>query len=89
MTPLKARIFGLLRRAGSDGIAGDDLFAIVYDGQLPRYHGGHKDYSESSARSALKANIWQLNKLIVADGYRIDGRGGCYRLQRRADGVEA
>jgi hypothetical protein len=88
MTPLKQRILMLIRRAGPGGISGDDLFAIVYDGQLPRYHGGHKDYART-ARTALKVHIYQLNKLIAQDGYLIRGshcQGGWYQLQRADDG---
>jgi hypothetical protein len=82
MTPLKNRLFSLIRRAGPAGISGDDLFTIVYDGRLPRYQGGRAGRGERRQRSALNANIHQLNKQIAANGYRIVGRGGTYRLIR-------
>jgi hypothetical protein len=83
--PLKERVLNFIRRPGPDGIAGDELFAIAYDDQLPRYCGGHKGRGETCARSARKANIHQLNKLLGPTGYRIVGsgcRGGHYRLQK-------
>jgi hypothetical protein len=85
LPPLKERILSLIRRAGPTGITGDDLFAIAYDEHLPRYRGGHKGRYETRARSALKANIYQINQLIQATGYRIVGSncpGGWYRLVR-------
>jgi hypothetical protein len=82
MTPLKDRIYHLIRRAGPAGISGDDLFAIAYDGRLPRYQGGRAGPGETRQRSALKSNVYQLNKQIAANGHRIVGRGGTYRLIR-------
>jgi hypothetical protein len=81
LSPLKRRIFEILRRAGPDGIAGDALFDLVYDGRLQRYRGGHHGRDETQQRSALKANIHQLNQQL--DGDRIVGErcaGGRYRL---------
>ena len=60
LTPLKARIFDLIRRGGQDGIDKRDLFDIVFgDGQ--------------HSRETLKAHIWQINELIEDEGYRITG----------------
>src|SRR6516162_7569645 len=69
VTPLKLRIFELVRRAGPGGIGGDDLFAIVYDGQLPRYRGGHDGRGGTRQRNTLKSNIYQINRQLV--DYRI------------------
>jgi hypothetical protein len=83
MTPLKERIFEIVRRAGPDGIASDELFGLVYDGQLQRYRGAHHGRDETQQRSKLKANINQLNQFIKAAGYRIVGEryaGGHCRL---------
>jgi hypothetical protein len=83
MTPLKNRVLTLIRRAGPNGISGDDLFAIIYDGQLPCYRGGHAGRDETRQRTTLKANIHQLNKSIAANGIRVCGErcpGGHYRL---------
>jgi hypothetical protein len=79
MTPIRERIFNLLRRA-PDGISGDDLFAIIYDGQLRRYQGGNRGTRQ---RTALKAHIWHLNQELK--DCRITGRGGYYRLLPRLD----
>jgi site-specific DNA-methyltransferase (adenine-specific) len=72
-----------VRRAGLDGISGDDLFALVYDGQLPRYRGGRTGRNETRDRRALKAQIWRINQLLKREGLRIRGSqcaGGQYRL---------
>jgi hypothetical protein len=85
LTPLQERIFKAVGRAGVAGISCDDLFALVCDGQLPHYRGGHHGPGESQQRTALKANIWHLNKLIEGRGVRIVGShcaGGWYRLER-------
>jgi hypothetical protein len=65
LTPLKARIFDAVRRAGPDGIAGD---AIIRELGLP------------VCRTTLKSHVWQINDRLAESGYRIVGRGG-YRLQ--------
>jgi hypothetical protein len=86
MTPLKKRIYEIVRRAGPDGIAGDVLFDLVYDGRTQRYRGGHHGRDETQQRSALKANIYQINQHIKVAGYRIVGSrcaGGRYRLVQK------
>jgi hypothetical protein len=83
MTPLKQRIFAVVKRAGRDGLSGDDLFAIVYDGQLSRYVGSR--HNQMRQRTALKANIAELNKLLADKGLRICGErcpGGWYYLRK-------
>jgi hypothetical protein len=88
LTPLKTRMLDLLRYAGSGGISGDDLYRIAYDGQLPRYQGGHAGRGEQRQRASLKANVWQLNQTLRGTGWRIVGSqcaGGWYRLQRQSD----
>jgi len=85
MTPLKQRIFNLLKRAGPDGMDANELFWIVYgdyDGFPQRYQGARMAArGKKRQRAALKANIWQLNRQLV--GRRIVGerwQGGWYRL---------
>ena len=56
----KARIFDLIRRSGVDGIAGDDLFTIAYDGSRVRWK------RDDASRKALKAHVW--GSTLVADG---------------------
>lgn len=68
LTPLKARIFDLIRRAGPDGIAGEDLFALTLA-------------ARRAQRSTLKAHVWQINDAIEGTGYRIHGRADRYRLK--------
>jgi hypothetical protein len=68
LTPLKARIFDIITRAGVDGISASDLFDIVF--------------AEGQSRETLKAHIWQINDLIADEGYRIKGRDSYYALVR-------
>jgi len=68
-TPLKARIFDVVMRAGPDGISARDLFGIVYEN-------GEK------SRATLKAHVWQINDAITQAGYRIGGYDGFYRLTK-------
>lgn len=75
MTPLKARIFDLVKYAGDQGILTAELQARVFiKGQSPE---------------TLKAHIWQINDMIADEGYRIksdrmrnDG-GACYVFVRK------
>lgn len=60
LTPLKARIFDLVQRAGRDGIDRGDLFSLVFGGT-------------GQCRETLKAHIFQINDLIEDTGYRIVG----------------
>jgi DNA-binding response OmpR family regulator len=66
LTPLKARIFDAIKRAGPDGISADDLFALVYSARERR-----------ASRRTLKAHVWQINdQLADAGQYRIVGVRG-------------
>jgi len=69
LSPLKARLFDVIERAGPDGITGDDLFAIVFSERHAR-------------RKTMVVHVVQINRLIARTGYRIDGRGGAFRLRR-------
>lgn len=83
LTPLKQRIYDVVRRAAWHGISGDRLFAIVFDGRLPRYQGGRSGRGETRQRSTLKSNIWQINQQLR--GQRIIGSkcsGGWYWLKK-------
>ena len=78
LTPLKARIFDLIRRAGPDGIPGDDLFASAF-----------VDRPKRVTRSCLKSHTQQINDYIMDSGYKIipdRGRGGSYRLMKISNG---
>ncbi len=72
LTPLKARIFDIITRAGPDGISASDLFDIVC--------------TEGQSRETLKSHVWQINDLIEDEGYRIKGRDSYYALTKVADG---
>lgn len=61
LTPLKARIFDAIKRAGYDGIDRNDLFALVFSNRPVK-------------RSCLKSHVWQINDAIEDTGYRIEGR---------------
>ena len=74
LTPLKARIFDLVRRSGPDGIESAALYDIAFDNTLPK----------KRTRNTLKAHVWQINEAIDGAGFRICGSGGVYRLTREA-----
>jgi hypothetical protein len=79
---LKARIFDLVKRGGRGGIAGEDLFALVYNGNAL----AGKGIRHGRDRKTLKSHIGQINELIEDAGYRIvcSGRNSTstYRLQK-------
>jgi hypothetical protein len=70
LTPLKARIFDIITRAGVDGISASDLFDIVF--------------TEGQSKETLKAHVWQINDLIADGGYRIKGEDSYYALVKVA-----
>lgn len=72
LTPLKARIYDAVKRAGPDGIAWHDLFALIYGGCV----------RGSTSRQRLKSHVWQINDLLEDSGWRIGGYGGTYILRR-------
>ncbi|MBR0695139.1 hypothetical protein [Bradyrhizobium lablabi] len=75
LTPLKARIFDVIRRAGVDGIFAEDINAIVFN-------------SERSVQT-IKAHVWQINDLLADTDIiirNVGGHGpthGTYRIDRR------
>jgi hypothetical protein len=76
----KARILDAVQRAGQDGIAGDELFALVYDEQRVRWK------RDGTSRKALKAHVYWINQAIKKVGFRIvcSGRNStsAYRLEK-------
>jgi len=73
LTPLKARIFDLVARAGARGIDADEINRIAFDGH--------------SNRDNIKTHVAQINDLLVETDYRIEGtRGGDHPNQQRARG---
>jgi hypothetical protein len=62
LTPLKARIFDLVKRGGEDGIDRRDLCEIIYG-----------EVTEQALRT-LKTHCYQISELIEDEGYRISGR---------------
>lgn len=58
LTPLKARIFDAIARAGPDGISSD---AIINELRLP------------VTSSTLRAHVWQINEALRPAGKRIVG----------------
>jgi len=77
MTELHQRIIRLVKRAGADGISGDELFRLAYEHrELMRYVGSR--HNMEPKRRALKSLIWQINRDY---GLRIRGShcaGGWY-----------
>jgi hypothetical protein len=74
LTPLKARIFDAIKRAGHNGIDADDLFKMIFT-------------DARHSRLTLKAHIWQINDVLedssdlIIKGTR--GTGRRYILQKR------
>jgi hypothetical protein len=68
LTPLKARIFDIIARAGAGGVQADDLQALVF--------------SKGQGLGGLKAHVWQINELIADEGYHIRSRSRVYVLGR-------
>lgn len=70
MPRVKTRIFDAIRRAGPDGIYGDDLFDLCLR-------------ARNVQRETLKAHIYQLNELLVETKFVIRRHAGYYALERR------
>jgi hypothetical protein len=71
LTPLKARIFDAIARAGVDGIATCDLFDVVFANDSRRH----------SVRT-LKSHVWQINQRLRGTGLHIYGRRLGLRLMK-------
>jgi hypothetical protein len=67
MSPLKAKIFDAVARAGVNGIPCHALYELIFVGR-------------NSSRETLKAHIWQINELIADEGRRIVSDRELYRL---------
>jgi hypothetical protein len=68
LSPLKARIIDAIARAGDDGIDADVLFWLIFSERRVK-------------RLTLKSHVNQINDLLAATDYRIDGiRGGGRRF---------
>jgi hypothetical protein len=67
LTPLQARIFDLIQRAGDQGITRSDVYLIAFDGR-------------DTEINAVSVHINQINEMLVETDYRIVG-GGFYRLK--------
>jgi hypothetical protein len=73
LTPLKARIFDVVNRAGPDGIHTDDLFDIIFE-------------DRSIGRANLKTHIWQINDKLLETDWMIacsGSRAARYWLEKR------
>jgi hypothetical protein len=62
LTPLKVRLFDVIKRAAAGGIISEDLFEIVI-----------ADRGDITI-SNLKSHIWQINNAIKDTGFRIMSR---------------
>jgi Fe2+ or Zn2+ uptake regulation protein len=65
LTPLKARIFDLVNRAGEGGISADDIGGII----------------GAANPNTLKAHVYQLNEALAESGVEIRSVLGCYLLK--------
>jgi hypothetical protein len=73
MTPLKARIFDVVKRAGECGISTADLRMVL----------GHR-----VSNITLRAHIWQINEILADTDYRIRSHYRMYRLVHERCHVE-
>lgn len=67
LSPLKVRIFDAVKRSGSSGIDGDDLFGLIF--------------TDRHSRHTLKAHVWQINERLKNNGWHIRGTGNRYILR--------
>jgi len=58
LSPLKARIFDAIKRAGLDGIDGDELFAMIFA-------------DRKVTRATLRVHIWQINDALMGTDLEI------------------
>lgn len=79
LTPLKQRIYDLVKVAGAEGITAADIVRRAYEGR-----GRFPD------RKTVKSHVSQINdwlattnEKICSDGYRTGGRTPRYRLVHR------
>lgn len=71
LTPLKARMYDIIKGSGADGIATDALYARLF---------------ANRSRDTMRAHIWQINDKLADSGERIAVSRGCeptYRITRR------
>jgi len=74
LTPLKARIFDVVKRAGIDGIRLEDVNNIVFDGD--------------AAPETIRSHVQQINELLAETDLQISGADprGFYRIRMGAGG---
>jgi hypothetical protein len=75
LTPLKARLFDIVREAGPGGITGADINKLVFGGR--------------ASPANVRMNLSQLNALLARAGVRIEGGvplRGRFRLVRANHG---
>jgi hypothetical protein len=73
LTPIKVRIFDVIRRAGEGGVSAEVLSQLIFH---------HPD-----AKAAIKSHVWQINERIEDTGWKIvptNPRYG-YRLKQRTE----
>jgi len=67
MSPLKARILDMVVRGGDNGVPTSDVYQFIFDGR-------------DAQPDSLRTHVWQINEIIVDEGYRIEAVNNCYRL---------
>lgn len=66
LSPLRTRLFEIVRRAGPEGIGTDDLMDMVY--------AQHPDGGPDSGRVCLRTHIFHINQQLRQKGYEIKAR---------------
>jgi hypothetical protein len=76
LPPIKARLFDLIKAAGSIGVSAQELHSDLYRG-----------YGRPRSKHNIRNHIWQINDILEESNWIIvaDGRGQYARwyLQRR------
>jgi len=69
MPELKARLFDMIKRGGSAGVDGEDIFHAIFFGRKCK-------------RSIVKVHVCQINDLLIETDYRIVASRGKYPIYR-------
>jgi hypothetical protein len=72
LTPFKASVVDLIRRAGDLGISSDELRRELY-----------RDHAKPPSKFTIKAHVWQLNELLAATDWVIESDRRRWFLRRR------
>jgi hypothetical protein len=76
LTPFKASLLDLIRRAGDLGISSDELRRELY-----------RDHPKPPSKFTIKAHVWQINELLAGTDWVIESDRRRWFLRRKQGGV--